>query len=547
MSGRAMHRRSMTVTITLVLAVVAGVAPSQAVEPDPSVRTASDGTTTYRDPALADESTRTVEGLLREVVTEGTAEQDPVITTDDGDVIPVDLAEDVSRTDAPVTAELVEGPALDAALNGRSGSAVQVESARVEPAAAASAVSTHRAYVAVVTNSGSGGLPASSTLEAGVDQGLAYWTTQADGAIASFTRPLATVRYSSSLDATRRCGFSDAGKLWDEAAARFPSVNFNASGNHLVVIVSDTCNGTGLGTLGSSLASGGLVTMIGSASSFPMTIGHELGHNVSLDHANFCATGCSEPTEYWNLYSVMALAAGIIDGPTFSAPSLDTVYRSQLGVTTTGEVAVVGATQSATRTLSPRGSTSGLRSLQLKVGATSYWVDYRDGTGRDAASFYPYWNGQDFGGRSFPRGVTITRQKTGSKQPTVLMAKASNVGSYQAGQTFTTGPVTVKVVSTGATAVVSAKVAGTFTTKTPTVKGVRKVGRTLRAVTGTWSPKPSFSFQWYADGKAISKATRSTFKLTKAQKGKRISVWVTGGKAGYVTAKKGSAKTGRIG
>lgn len=545
MSGRARNRRSITVTITLVLGALVGVVPAHAAEPEPTVRTSSDGSVTYRDPALADEGTTTVTGLLREVVTEGTAAQDPVITTEDGDVIPVDLGDDLPRSDAPVTAELVEGPALDAALEGEPAAPVEVASARVTKAAAAAAVTTHRAYVAVVTNSGSSNLASSATLEARVDQGLAYWTTQADGAIASFARPSATVRYGSSLDSTRRCGFSDSGALWNEAAAKFPSVDFNASGNHLVVIVSDGCSGTGIGSLGSSIASSGVVTMTQAASVFPMTIGHELGHNFGLDHANFCASGCSAPSEYWNLYSVMALAIG--GGTAYAPPSLDSVYRARLGLTATGEIGVVGSAQSITRTLAARGSTSGLRGLQLKAGTTTYWVEWRNGAGRDAASFYAAANGGTVAGRSFPDGVTITRQTSSGGGTSVLMAKSSQVGSYQAGQSFKAGTVTVKVVSIGSSAVVTATVAGTFKAKTPTIVGVRKVGRTLRAERGTWSPTPTFSYQWYADGKAVSKATRSTFKLTKAQKGKRMTVWVTGRKAGYTTVKKGSARTARVG
>ncbi|RYJ07443.1 MAG: hypothetical protein EON52_01245 [Actinomycetales bacterium] len=544
MSGRARNIRSLTVVAALVVATLVGAAPAPAAEPQPTVRTTADGSTTLRDPALSDEDTRTVEGVLREVVTEGASDQAPVITTDDGDVIPVDLGTEVPQSDAPVTAELVEGPALDAALDGRAAAPVQVESARVGTAAVAAAVTSHRAYVAVVTNSGSSNLEPSPTLEAGVDRGLAYWATESEGAISSFTRPAATVRFRSSLDATRRCGFTGADALWNEAARRFPAVDFNASGNHLVVIVSDGCSGTGLGTFGSSLASGGLVTMAQTPSVFPMTIAHELGHNVGLDHANFCAAGCSAPSEYWNLYSVMGLA--VAGGTAYEPASLDSVYRSQLGVTTPGEVGVVSAGQSVTRSLASRGSVSGLRALKVKAGTTTYWVEWRDGTGRDAASFYAAADGQGIGGRSFPDGVTVTRRTAGTRS-SALMARSTRSGSYQGGQSFKAGPVTVRVDSIGTSAVVTTTVLRTFTTKTPTIVGVRMVGRTLRASTGTWSPTPTLSFQWYADGKAISRATRSTITLTRAQKGKRITVWVTGRRSGYLTVKRGSARTGTIG
>jgi hypothetical protein len=70
----------------------------------------------------------------------------------------------------------------------------------------------------------------------------------------------------------------------------------------------------------------------------------------------------------------------------------------------------------------------------------------------------------------------------------------------------------------------------TFTTQTPTITGTPKVDSTLTAHTGTWSPEPTFAFQWNADGVAISGATSSTFVPTGAEVGKAITVTVTGTK-----------------
>ena len=77
----------------------------------------------------------------------------------------------------------------------------------------------------------------------------------------------------------------------------------------------------------------------------------------------------------------------------------------------------------------------------------------------------------------------------------------------------------------------------------PTVTGTSTVGKALTAA-GTWSgyPTPTFSYQWYACTTAVSaaratvpttckkitSATRSTFKLTAAQRGKYVGVVVTG-------------------
>jgi len=89
-------------------------------------------------------------------------------------------------------------------------------------------------------------------------------------------------------------------------------------------------------------------------------------------------------------------------------------------------------------------------------------------------------------------------------------------------------------------------VSGDFTGSTPRISGTRRVGRTLTVLTGAWSPRPAFSYRWYADGRAISGATRSTLRLTAAQRGKRITVKVTARKAYYVTLTKASAATVKV-
>ena len=78
----------------------------------------------------------------------------------------------------------------------------------------------------------------------------------------------------------------------------------------------------------------------------------------------------------------------------------------------------------------------------------------------------------------------------------------------------------------------------------PAIRGITMVGGTLTAAKGSWSgyPAPTFTYQWYACTKAvtaarttvpstckkITRATRSTFKLTSAQRGKYVAVLVKG-------------------
>jgi hypothetical protein len=81
-----------------------------------------------------------------------------------------------------------------------------------------------------------------------------------------------------------------------------------------------------------------------------------------------------------------------------------------------------------------------------------------------------------------------------------------------------------------------AVVAGTFTTKTPTITGTATVGKKLTAVAGTWSPAPTLTYQWKRNGVAISGATKPTYTLVKADSKKSITVTVTGKKSGFTTA-----------
>ncbi|WP_394159762.1 hypothetical protein [Galactobacter valiniphilus] len=78
--------------------------------------------------------------------------------------------------------------------------------------------------------------------------------------------------------------------------------------------------------------------------------------------------------------------------------------------------------------------------------------------------------------------------------------------------------------------------------KKPTVSGTQLPGRKLTVSKGSWSTSPSsFAYRWYRNGKAIKAATKSTYKLTTADRGKKISVTVWAKKAGYATK---SAKSG---
>jgi len=75
------------------------------------------------------------------------------------------------------------------------------------------------------------------------------------------------------------------------------------------------------------------------------------------------------------------------------------------------------------------------------------------------------------------------------------------------------------------------------------VTGTLKVGQTLKVTTGTWDPKPTFTYQWYRGATKIVGATRASYKLVAADAGKQIKVVVTAKATNTVTTSKSSAVT----
>jgi len=82
----------------------------------------------------------------------------------------------------------------------------------------------------------------------------------------------------------------------------------------------------------------------------------------------------------------------------------------------------------------------------------------------------------------------------------------------------------------------------TLTGATPTITGTARVGATLTAAPGTWSPQPvALSYQWKRDGSVLPGATAATYTPVAADSGTTLTVTVTGTKTGYTTLSKSSA------
>lgn len=226
----------------------------------------------------------------------------------------------------------------------------------------------------------------------------------------------------------------------------------------------------------------------------------------------------------------------------------------------------------------------------LKVGTTfpaqhgEVAIDYDDGSfvytpdagfiGTDTFTYQARdadWN------QSAPATVTIVVQPGTITSPTPSVTGTARVGRVLIAGTATWGPGTVTksyrwlrdgAPITGATGAsytlaaadlgrkVSVRVTGTkagyptvartsagvvvarglLTTARPRIAGTPVAGRLLKAHAGTWGPGTvTKTFRWYRNGVAIKGAIRASYRLTKADRGRRITVRVTGRKTAYLT------------
>lgn len=129
-------------------------------------------------------------------------------------------------------------------------------------------------------------------------------------------------------------------------------------------------------------------------------------------------------------------------------------------------------------------------------------------------------------------GVTATDDTDGDLTSAVTVSGQVNTsvpGSYEltysvtdaAGNT-TTATRTITVVS------------GVLTsTGVPRISGMVKVGSVVTAVTPAWQPTPSYSFQWLLNGKALPGKTSARLPVAPSYALGRLSVRVTGTRAGY--------------
>lgn len=144
------------------------------------------------------------------------------------------------------------------------------------------------------------------------------------------------------------------------------------------------------------------------------------------------------------------------------------------------------------------------------------------------------WKRTTFSYRWVRDGATIPKATRSSYTPGTKDLGAQlqlRVTSRQGRNTFTvTSPTSWPIIRTSA----------------PTITGTAATSATLAAAAGPWETGTTVSYQWYADGKTISGATAQTLRLTAAQKGKRITVRVTGRYGEYPVLARTSAATAKV-
>ncbi|RYB96593.1 hypothetical protein EUA06_03260 [Nocardioides glacieisoli] len=295
-------------------------------------------------------------------------------------------------------------------------------------------------------------------------------------------------------------------------------------------MVPDDCGANeaaGRGRLGTSLASGGPVIIEAEpGAGFRVILEHEFGHNVGLQHSN------NRFQEYGGNYEVMGA------GPSnYTNPALGTVYRMEQGILGAGEA--VDGLAGGSWNLAPRSSGSGLRGVHFinPDDGKRYFVDYRDGGGADAGSWYAA-NRTDFPvrGQLYRTGVVVEREdaRTGSFLVDTNGA-AADTGAMRPGDApwaNASGTLSVAVSGTSTITIGRAPApngslgAGSVTFGKPTALTEVSAGASLPGATAV-------RYQWTFNGQPIAQADEPTFTPSLGMVGGTLGVTATGYAVGF--------------
>ncbi|MEW1628926.1 hypothetical protein AB0387_16170 [Streptomyces sp. NPDC089173] len=237
------------------------------------------------------------------------------------------------------------------------------------------------------------------------------------------------------------------------------------------------------------------------------------------------------PTSYAYQWKADGTAIAGATGSTYTVPAKLLAKKVTVTVTARRAGHLDGQSTSAAVTVAkgdaPKASARPVISGKAKVGAR---LTAGTGTWSPKPTSYTYQWKADGTAIAGARGATYT-------VPAQLLGKTVTV-------TVTAALTGHSSASATSAAVKVAKGDAPKATARPVISGKAKVGAKLTAGAGKWSLKPtSYSYQWYANGKAISKATGVTLTLKAAQRGKKITVKVTAHRTGHTSGASTSTAT----
>jgi hypothetical protein len=425
---------------------------------------------------------------------------------------------------------------------------------------------THKIYAVAVTPSNVAATSADagqglSNIQTRVNFASDFWSAQSDGKI-TFELEGVTSWYKSSFTCAADLNTQFTAFMNEATPVAAAQLGYRAAPNtHLVLFFppGTNCPGAaGLAAVGESVNGGGALWVTGTSTTpyDKLVLIHELGHSLSLSHADWadCPTATPDPGlsgaagcgthEYGDLIDLMG--GGAYGGKTGGALSSPSAIRSQIWPSSAYAVAPRGAT--ATYVLNSVSSHSGLRSVVVSdTDGRDYFVEFRNGTNEDAqytavACSTTYCNNS-------AAGVRILRTVYGSLlkgypgDHSMLIGRtvsSTKKTVFVQGESFSTNGITVNVTSvTSTTATVqvtrpSASVASDVVYMRRAVNASDstdykiRVGDTWTAYVGKYWNADSYTYKWYRSGKAISGATKRDYVITSADKGKTLKVAVTG-------------------
>ncbi|MEZ5189572.1 MAG: zinc-dependent metalloprotease family protein [Schumannella sp.] len=401
-----------------------------------------------------------------------------------------------------------------------------------------------------------------------------YWNAQSGGTI-RFTLDGVVPWYKSTYSCSTSAGSTS---LWNQAMAKAKTAGFVPGKNkHLVLVFPEGapnysyCGGAiGLGTIGGSVNQGGLTWIMGSTSTIAQaTIKHELGHNLSLGHAELLSCSSSAPIvgtvalnyntgvisgcpvkHYGDLADVMGYGTEVSTGGALSSPQ---AIRAGIWDSSAWVEAPIGT--DTPYTLQPVSGHTGLRAVVvLDKDGTAYFVEFRNFDNEDAYN-------NDYGDDGCDTNACVLDQPnvrilrfeasgfTGypGYGSYLIRRGSTNAIGYTGAGTFWTGGGTnqgskIEIISVGANSA-SIKVTRTapaslededwiVVKRTLGYDSTLRVDDTLTAFMGDWwnAESSAYSFQWQRNGVNIPSATSQSYTLTPDDVGAmiRFKVTVTG-------------------